>query len=109
MIVHGDNKPATFSIENQPKHPGYCLIRFYENAAPYESEESSGWEYNEYHLEMKDREDLMEYVQNHYNELLHEAKGGPSEMERLRADLDYIAMMSGVEIPQEGGALNGNL
>lgn len=95
MRVCGDNKPANFTAENQPKHPGYCLIRFYENVEPYETEEYTGWQYDEYHLELADRPDLQEYVQNHYNELLQEAKGGPSEVERLRADLDYILLMGG--------------
>lgn len=95
MKVHGDNKPATFTVEKQPKHPGYCLVRFYENAEPYESEYYTGWQYDEYRLEMGYRPDLTEYVQNHYNELLQEAKGGPSEMERLRADLDYVILMGG--------------
>ena len=44
---------------------------------------------------MADQPDIQEYVQNHYNELLQEAKGGPSEMERLRADVDYIMLMGG--------------
>lgn len=95
MKVHGDNKPATFTVEKQPKHPGYCLVRFYENAEPYESEYYTGWQYDEYRLEMGYRPDLTECVQNHYNELLQEAKGGPSEMERLRADLDYVILMGG--------------
>lgn len=95
MKVHGDNKPATFTVEKQPKHPGYCLVRFYENAEPFEQEGYSGWKYDEYHLELADRPDLAEYVQNHYNELLQKAKGGPSEVERLRADLDYIMLLGG--------------
>ena len=95
MIVRGDKNPGMFSIEKQPKHSGYCLVRFYENATPYETEDYTGWQYDEYHLEMADRADLQEYVRNHYNELLQEAKGGPSEMERLRADLDYIMLLGG--------------
>lgn len=95
MKVYGDNKPTAFTAEKQPKHPGYCLVRFCENAQPYESEGYTGWQYDEYHLEMADRPDLQEYVQNHYNELLQEARGGPSEIERLRADLDYVLLMGG--------------
>jgi hypothetical protein len=95
LIVYGDNKPTTFTVEKQPKRPGYCLVRFYENAEPHKAEGYTGWQYDEYHLELADRPDLQGYVQNHYNELLQEAKGGPSEMERLRADLDYILLMGG--------------
>lgn len=96
MIVYGDNKPTTFTVEKQPKHLGYWLVRFYENAEPYEAEGYTGWKYDEYHLEMQERPNLREYVQNHYNELFQEAKGGPSEVEQLRADIDYILLMGGL-------------
>lgn len=45
---------------------------------------------------MRERPDLQTYVQNHYNELFQEAKGGPSEVEQLRADMDYILLMGGL-------------
>ena len=36
MKVRGDNAPANaFSLEEQPDKPGYCLVRFYENVAPF--------------------------------------------------------------------------
>lgn len=95
MIVHGDNKPEIFTVEKQPQHHGYCLVRFYENAEPYEAEGYTGWQYDEYHLELADRPDLREYIQNHYNELFQEAKGGPSALEQIRADIDYIMLMGG--------------
>lgn len=79
MKVRGDNAPlSTFSIEEQPKKLGYSLIRFYENSNPYSSEEHditvSGYEYDEYHLEIEDRDDLESYIQTHFDELLAEAK-----------------------------------
>lgn len=95
MIVYGDNKPTTFTVEKQPKHLGYCLVRFYESAEPYVEDDYTVWKYDEYHLEMQERPNIREYIQNHYNELLQEAKGGPSEMERLRANLDYVMLMGG--------------
>ena len=95
MKVYGDNKPTTFTVEKQPKHPGYVFIRFYENAQPYESDTYTGWEYDEYHLELPDRSDMDTYIANHYHELLQEAKGGPSATEQLRADLDYIMLLGG--------------
>ena len=95
MKVHGDNKPTTFTVEKQPKLPGYVLIRFYENAFPVESDTYTGWEYDEYHLEFPERHDMATYITNHYHELLQEAKGGPSATEQLRADLDYIMLLGG--------------
>lgn len=79
MKVRGDNAPlSAFSIEEQPKNPGYSLIRFYQNSTPYSSEERdiaiSGYEYDEYHLEIEDRDNLEAYIQTHFNELLAEAK-----------------------------------
>lgn len=79
MRVRGDNAPLeSFSIEAQPKHPGYSLIRFYENVQPYTSTEHevtiSGYEYDEYTLEIEDREELKAYIQNRYDELFAEAK-----------------------------------
>ena len=96
MRVHGDVNPPAFTVEKQPKHSGYYLVRVYKNAVPYKSSDYEGWEYEEYHLEMRERPDLQTYVQNHYNELFQEAKGGPSEVEQLRADMDYILLMGGL-------------
>ena len=55
MRVRGDNNPGTFSIEAIPNKPGWCLVRFYENAQEYPEQLDettiTGWEYDEYHLE----------------------------------------------------------
>ena len=55
MKVRGDNAPANaFSLEEQPDKPGYCLVRFYENVAPFSETQGeltiSGFEYDEYYL-----------------------------------------------------------
>ena len=57
MKVRGDNAPANaFSLEEQPDKPGYCLVRFYENVAPFSETQGeltiSGFEYDEYYLEL---------------------------------------------------------
>ena len=37
MRVRGDNAPSNaFSLEEQPNKPGVALVRFYENAEPFE-------------------------------------------------------------------------
>ena len=55
MRVRGDNNPGTFSVEAMPNKPGWCLVRFYENAQEYTEQLDettiTGWEYDEYHLE----------------------------------------------------------
>ena len=58
MKVRGDNAPANaFSLEEQPDKPGYCLVRFYENVAPFSETQGeltiSGFEYDEYHLSFR--------------------------------------------------------
>ena len=58
MRVRGDNAPSNaFSLEEQPNKPGVALVRFYENAEPFEEKRDeltiSGWVYDEYHLELK--------------------------------------------------------
>lgn len=103
MKARGTNNPGAFSFENQPKHPGYVLIRFYENAQPYESDTYTGWQYDEYHLELPARPDMQTYIENHLYELKAEAKGGASMIEQLCATVDYLSMMSGIDIPTNGG------
>lgn len=71
MKVHGDNKPASlFTIEKMPKHKGFCLVRFFNNA----KEADNGWQYDEYHLELEDTGDLATYVESNYNGLFEQAK-----------------------------------
>ena len=48
MRVRGDNAPSNaFSLEEQPNKPGVALVRFYENAEPFEEKRDeltiSGW------------------------------------------------------------------
>lgn len=79
MRVRGDVQPSNaFTVEEQPKKPGFCLVRFFENAHEF-SEESdgltvSGWEYDEYHLELADTGSLEEDVLNNFDTLLEQAK-----------------------------------
>ena len=83
MRVRGDNAPSNaFSLEEQPNKPGVALVRFYENAEPFEEKRDeltiSGWVYDEYHLEL-----------NMYDAKLHEAEGKtiPSLQQQV-ADLE---------------------
>ena len=65
MRVRGDNAPSNaFSLEEQPNKPGVALVRFYENAKPFEEKRDeltiSGWVYDEYHLELNMYDGLSE-------------------------------------------------
>ena len=65
-------------MEEQPKRPGFCLVRFFENAQEFSEEQGdltvSGWEYDEYHLELADTGSLEEDVLNNFDGYLAQAK-----------------------------------
>lgn len=86
MRVRGDVQPSNaFTVEKQPKKPGFCLVRFFENPQEFSEEQGeltvSGWEYDEYHLEMADTGSLEEDVLNNYDALLEQAKAAEAEAE----------------------------
>ncbi len=79
MRVRGDVQPSNaFTVEEQPKRPGFCLVRFFENAQEFSEEQGdltvSGWEYDEYHLELADTGSLEEDVLNNFDGYLAQAK-----------------------------------
>lgn len=95
MRVRGDLQPSNaFSIEEQPKKPGYCLARFYENAEPFEDHEGGltirGWEYDEYCLELFDTGSLQEDILNNYDALLAQAKAEEAERQPLPPRVDTL-------------------
>lgn len=86
MRVRGEVQPSNaFTVEEQPKKPGFCLVRFFENPQEFSEEQGeltvSGWEYDEYHLEMADTGSLEEDVLNNYDALLEQAKAAEAEAE----------------------------
>ena len=86
MRVRGDVQPSNaFTLEEQPKKPGYYLVRFFENAQEFSEEKEgltvSGWEYDEYNLELADTGSLEEDVLNNYDALLEQAKAAEAENE----------------------------
>ena len=99
MRVRGDNAPSNaFSLEAQPNKPGVALVRFYENAEPFEEKRDeltiSGWVYDEYHLELNMYDGLSEDILGNYagylaQAKLHEAEGKtiPSLQQQV-ADLE---------------------
>ena len=59
------------------------LVRFFENAAQFEETRDgltiSGWEYDEYHLEMENTGDLQNDIVNNFDALLAQAKAQDPE------------------------------
>ena len=87
MRVRGDNAPSNaFSLEEQPNKPGVALVRFYENAEPFEEKRdeltTSGWVYDEYLLELADTGSLSEDVLANFDTLLAQAKAAETPAEQ---------------------------
>lgn len=87
MRVRGDNAPSNaFTLEEQPKKPGFFLIRFYENAQEFSETRDgltiTGWEYDEYHLELADTGSLSEDVLANFDTLLAQAKAAETPAEQ---------------------------
>ncbi len=87
MRVRGDNAPSNaFTLEEQPKKPGFFLVRFYENAQEFSETRDgltiTGWEYDEYHLELADTGSLSEDVLANFDTLLAQAKAAEPPAEQ---------------------------
>lgn len=78
MKVRGDLAPGVFTLEEQPKKPGIFLVRFYENVHPFFEERDghsySGYEYDEYHLELAGYDGLADDIRNSLDGYLAQAK-----------------------------------
>lgn len=120
MKVKGSSSPGSaFSIELQPNAPGMVLVRFYENAHEYTEQQEGieesihGWEYDEYILELFATDTLEADIENQYDMYLQQAKlreiksrpydpadyeAQKSRVDQVRADIDFIAVMSGVDL-----------
>lgn len=107
MKVHDDNNPGAFSFAPQPKRPGYVLIRFYENVTEYKDEFFTGWQYDEYHLELPARPDMQTYLENHLYELKAEAKGGASAVTQLMAQMEAYNTANQLAIAELAEAMLG--
>ena len=67
MRVRGDVLPSgSFTLEEQPNKPGFTETK--------DGLTVSGYQYDEYHLEMEDTGDLETDVSNNYETLLAQAK-----------------------------------
>lgn len=88
MKVRGDNAPANaFSLEEQPDKPGFCLVRFYENVAPFSETEGeltiSGYEYDEYYLELPFYDGISDDILGNFDGYFAQAKLAEAETETI--------------------------
>ena len=95
MKHRGDKAPGAFTMEEQPKNPGYVLIRFYENVAPFSETvdgiSRSGYEYDEYYLKLKFYEGLSIDILNNYDVYFEQAK---AESNSDNGDADLWAVIA---------------
>lgn len=91
MKVKGDNAPSgAFEVEPHPQKPHVAVVRFFENAQPFEEKTgdltTKGWEYDEYRLEMPLYDGLTLDVAAAYDSYLAQAKAeeeSKTELERM--------------------------
>ena len=79
MKVRADNKPESrFSVEYMPNKIGWSLARFYENPHEYtqnlEGTTITGWEYDEYQLELRNTGYLQADIEGNFDIYFQEAK-----------------------------------
>ncbi len=98
MRVRGDLQPSNaFTLEEQPNDPGRVLARFYENVAPFTEKQGeltiSGYEYDEYKLELDDYEGLEEDILNNFEGYLAQAKLVEAEQNTIPDLKDQVASL----------------
>lgn len=106
MRVKGDLPPAAaFTLDAAPNRPGYCVARFYENAAPYTETRNgvteSGYVYDEYDMELPMTGTLEDEISAQYETYLEQAKMN----EIMREQFDPIGYHSMEEEVGEISAL----
>lgn len=95
MKVKGDNAPSgAFEVEPHPQKPHVAVVRFLENAQPFEEKTgdltTKGWEYDEYRLEMPLYDGLTLDVAAAYDSYLAQAKAeeeSKTELERMASSV----------------------
>lgn len=79
MKVQGMVNPGSFTVEQIPGTKR-SLVRLFQNVTPVETEEFTGFEYDEYHVEVETWDGIVKNVQDNYDEFLK--KGMDNEIDR---------------------------
>lgn len=65
-------------MERQPDKPGFVRVRFYENVQAFSEQDGeltiSGYEYDEYRIEVRDNGRVHDFVLQNFDRLLAQAK-----------------------------------
>lgn len=79
MKVQGMVDPGRFTVEQIPG-TNKSLVRLFQNVTPYQDEDFSGFQYDEYHVEVATWDGVFQNVQENYDEFLK--KGMDNEVDR---------------------------
>ena len=85
MKVQGMVNPGSFTVEQIPGTKR-SLVRLFQNVTPVETEEFTGFEYDEYHVEVETWDGIVKNVQDNYDEFLK--KGMDNYDEFLKKGMD---------------------
>ena len=78
MKVQGMVDPGKFTVEQIPG-TNRSLVRLFQNVKPIETEEFTGYEYDEYHVEVETWDGIAQNVRGNYEEFLK--KGMDNEID----------------------------
>lgn len=73
MRVQGMVDPGRFTVEQIPG-TNKSLVRLFQNIAPVKTEDFTGFEYDEYQVEVETWDGLAKNVQDNYDEFLKQGK-----------------------------------
>ena len=94
MKVQGMVNPGSFTVEQIPGTKR-SLVRLFQNVTPVETEEFTGFEYDEYHVEVETWDGIVKNVQDNYDEFLQKGKDNEIDLSNsalYRAQVDTDAM-----------------
>ena len=95
MKVQGMKHPGRFTVERIPGTKK-SLVRLFQNVAPVETEAFSGYEYDEYHVEVETWDGIAANVSENYEVFLQ--KGMDSEIDKSNEALYRAQTESNVAI-----------
>lgn len=84
MKVQGMVDPGSFTVEQIPGTKR-SLVRLFQNVTPVQTEDFTGYEYDEYHVEVETWDGVAANVQANYDEFLK--KGMDNEVDRSNSAL----------------------
>lgn len=84
MRVHGDARPPEWLAESCPDKPGMAMVRFCLNAVEEQTDDRTGWVYDEFTVLIQDGEDLQRRVAEQFDDLLRQAAGSGASLGDIR-------------------------